>query len=252
MRLSRLLCLYLCLATPLCPAAQKTIYLTIDDGPLAGAEQIINVVNTTKTPVTLFMVGLHVENYPHGKALLASIHQNPYIEIGNHSYYHAWNHYRYFFSKPSEVLQDLEKNKRILGLVHKPWHARLPGRDVFRLPTLKRDDIYLTKKEDRLEARDFDELYQAGFWLYGWDHEWAHDSHGRPIQSVQQLVNEIDQCFARKQTLQPDKLILLAHDEMFQKAFNGEQTLSALIKRLAEKGYRFDLIKNYVQTPYQK
>lgn len=54
---------------------------------------------------------------------------------------------------------------------------------------------------------------------YGWDHEWSHESTGKPVQSVEQLLTEIDARFLANREVECGNLILLMHDEMFQDHF---------------------------------
>lgn len=41
--------------------ADRTIYLTFDDGPLNGTSNILDVLEAAQVPATLFMVGMHAE-----------------------------------------------------------------------------------------------------------------------------------------------------------------------------------------------
>ncbi|WP_292242848.1 polysaccharide deacetylase family protein [Mesorhizobium sp.] len=42
-------------------AADRTIYLTFDDGPLTGTSNILDVLEAEQVPATLFMVGTHAQ-----------------------------------------------------------------------------------------------------------------------------------------------------------------------------------------------
>ncbi len=225
--------------------ASQTIYITSDDGPLRGTENVIAVMTEEKIPVTMFMVGLHHDSSSWSKDIVSLAQKSPFIQIGNHSYSHAHNHYQQFYHDLPAVIKDLKKNNDTLGLKGTHIDTRLPGRDVFRLPNLSRDDPYISKQEDQVEKIDDDGIYKNGFYLYGWDLEWAHYNNGRPIQSVDHLVEEIANKFAEQGTALPNKLILLMHDEMFQDCFNGKENLRNLINALRKKNYKFDFIKNY-------
>ncbi|HJD64297.1 MAG TPA: polysaccharide deacetylase family protein [Rickettsia endosymbiont of Sericostoma sp.] len=225
--------------------ASQTIYITSDDGPLKGTKNIITVMTEEKIPVTMFMVGLHHDSSSWSKNIVMLAKKSPFIQIGNHSYSHAHNHYQQFYHDFSNVINDLKKNNDTLGLKGSHIDTRLPGRNVFRLPNLSRDDPYISKQEDRIEKIDDDGIYKNGFYLYGWDLEWAHYNNGCPVQSVEHLVEEIANKFAEQGTALPNKLILLMHDEMFQDCFNGKENLRNLISALRKKNYKFDFIKNY-------
>lgn len=226
-------------------AAEYTIYLTFDDGPLSGTSNILDVLETEAVPAALFMVGEHAGANAGRKALLARAKASPLLTVGNHSFTHANNHYKKFYSNAAEVLKDMAEASAALGLEATPIHARLPGRNVFRMPNLSRDDYGIGKQEDGLEKQDFDEVTAAGYYLYGWDHEWTHENSGQPVQSVDQLLAEIEGKFSAGKEVDNGNLILLMHDEMFQDKFDGSTKLTALIAGLKAQGYTFGHIADY-------
>ncbi|HJD61842.1 MAG TPA: hypothetical protein LFV90_07005 [Rickettsia endosymbiont of Columbicola hoogstraali] len=99
------------------------------------------------------MVGLHYGNAKQDvRNFISTARKSSLIDVGNHSYTYAHNHYRYFYHHCSDVIQDLKKNNITLGLKGDHIITRLPGRDVFRTPNLKKDDPYITKAEDVVET----------------------------------------------------------------------------------------------------
>jgi peptidoglycan/xylan/chitin deacetylase (PgdA/CDA1 family) len=240
----QLLILMLLLVTSPALAADRTIYLTFDDGPLNGTSNILDVVQAEQVPVTLFMVGMRAEANAANRALLQRAQSMPLVTIGNHSYSHAYNHYRHFYGDTEGVVADMLRANAVLGL--KPAvRARLPGRDVFRLPNYSKNDNSLGPAEAGREDPDYEFVAASGFWLYGWDHEWVHENSGKPVQSVDHLVSEIDHLFVYSHFARPNKLILLMHDEMFQDAFDGKAKLTALITALKLRHYTFGAIADY-------
>jgi peptidoglycan/xylan/chitin deacetylase (PgdA/CDA1 family) len=239
--LSALLLFYPSSAT----AADRVIYLTFDDGPLNGTKNVLDVLEAQNVPATMFMVGMHVEASAEHRALLARAKSMPKIMVGNHSYSHAHDRYREFYANTEGVVADMLKANKVLGLTRKPVKARLPGRDVFRLPDVFRNDLGIGYKENRIEEVDFDFVSASGFNLYGWDHEWVHDGTGKPAQAVDHLVNEIDHLFRGVRFVRPGKMILLMHDEMFQDRFNGTTNLTELISALKQRGYAFGSLETY-------
>lgn len=223
----------------------RTIYVTIDDGPLGGSENIMDAVNQEQVPVTFFYVGKHVLMNSANRQMLLTVKENPYVLLGNHSYSHANGHYRLFYSNPDQVVDDMERANAVLGLKTPPFYARMPGRDVFRLPQLSQDDPFITKAEAAREKIDFDKVAAAGFYLYGWDLEWAHRATGEPIQSIPKLIQEIKTRFDTNQTAVKDNLILLMHDEMFQTRHNGKANFLALLQALKQEGYRLENVVDY-------
>lgn len=228
-------------------AADKTIYLTFDDGPLPGTANILSVLAEENVPAALFMVGLHVETIPNGRDLLAQAKAMPLITVGNHSYSHANNRYRRYYSNTQAVVADMLHANQVLGL-SPVVNARLPGRDVFRLPTVSREDLSINVAQWEREWLDYELVAEAGFYLYGWDFEWVHSNDGKPVQSVDHLVSEIDHLFQYGRFTQRGKMVLLMHDEMFQDQFNGQSNLRSLITMLRQRGYAFGDIRNYAPS----
>ncbi|SCB35723.1 Peptidoglycan/xylan/chitin deacetylase, PgdA/CDA1 family [Rhizobium hainanense] len=228
-------------------AADKTIYLTFDDGPLPGTQNVLSVLSQENVPAAMFMVGLHVETIPAGRDLLAEAKAMPLVTVGNHSYSHANNRYRRYYSNTQAVVADMLHANQVLGLTP-IVNARLPGRDVFRLPTVSREDLSINVAQWEREWLDYELVAEAGFYLYGWDFEWVHSDDGKPVQSVDHLVNEIDHLFQYGRFTQRGKMILLMHDQMFQDQFNGRENLQSLIRKLRDRGYAFGDIRNYAPS----
>lgn len=228
-------------------AADKTIFLTFDDGPLPGTKNILSVLSQENVPAAMFMVGQHVETIPAGRDLLAEAKAMPLVTVGNHSYSHANNRYRRYYSNTQAVVADMLHANEVLGLTP-IVNARLPGRDVFRLPTVSREDLSINVAQWEREWLDYELVAEAGFYLYGWDFEWVHRDDGKPVQSVDHLVNEIDHLFQYGRFTQRGKMILLMHDEMFQDQFNGRENLQSLIRKLRDSGYAFGDIRNYAPS----
>lgn len=236
--------LLIVLSSKLAYSNQPTIYLTFDDGPLGGTENILDVIEQEEVNVTFFMVGMHLERFEHNKQILNRIHDSIYVSVGNHSYSHAYGRYRDFYRDIQGVKKDMEHNNHILEL-HGNICARLPGRDVFRLPNIYRNDRFISKAESKKEEAVSDLLAQNNFYLYGWDHEWESHASGKSIQSVEKLIQEIDNHFLENKTLISNKLILLMHDQMFKDEHHGKEKLYALIQQLRKKNYRIANLREY-------
>lgn len=226
-------------------AAHRTVFLTFDDGPLNGTPNVLDVLQAEQVPAALFMVGSHAEAGPERAALVVRARAMPLVTVGNHSYSHANNRYERFYADTEGVVADMLRANKALGLGPPPIPARLPGRDVFRLRYMSRDDFGLSFEQAQREQVDFEFVAASGFHLYGWDFEWVHDGTGRPVQSVTRLIDEIDHLFAAGRTVQKGKLVLLMHDEMFRDVFQGREKLTQLIQGLRAKGYAFGHIEDY-------
>lgn len=217
----------------------KHIYITFDDGPLDGSSEVSDAVQTEKIAVTVFVVGSNVVASERLKEFYHLYERNAYIEIGNHSYSHAHDSYRKFYENPDEVLLDFLKNQMVLHTNNKL--ARLPGRNMWRLTGRIKNDL-------TSGASSADLLFKHGYRVFGWDLEWQHDSRtGAPIQTVVDMVDLIEKLLAEKETVTENHLVLLCHDEMFQKKWE-ETELKQLIDRLRATGeFSFNFLREYPQ-----
>ncbi len=219
------------------PDTIRMIYLTFDDGPLIGTDNVIEVLNQLGLPATMFMVGKHTQADGEMRQAFLTAYNDPLLQVSSHSYSHANSKYKLFYQNPKGVLADFDKNNNLLQLTNKD--GRLPGRNTWRVGNRKRNDPSARSQE----AADL--LQQNGYSLFGWDIEWQHHGNAEPTQSVAQLlqmihyaINDSSRCFT------PYKLVLLSHDQMFARKENKEK-LIALLTALKSKGYQFGLIKNY-------
>jgi len=242
--LAAVLALFMVLV-PAAAAAQRTVYLTFDDGPLDGTANVLTVLEQEQVPAALFMVGQHALAGPERRALVARAKAMPLVTVGNHSFSHANNRYKAFYADTEGVVADMLKANTVLGLTVKPVPARLPGRDVFRLRYVSRNDLSVGEVQAASEQVDFEFVAASDFDLYGWDFEWFHDGTGKPVQKAERLVDEIARLFGYGHMLEKDKLILLMHDQMFQDRFDGVANLTTLIRGLRARGYAFGHIADY-------
>jgi hypothetical protein len=150
------------------------IYLTFDDGPLEGSDEVSDAVQTEKIGVTIFVVGSNLVISQRLKDYYHLYEHNRYIEIGNHSYSHARDAYGKFYENPEHVLLDFLRNQMVLHL--KTKLARLPGRNMWRLTGRTKNDV-------ASGATSADLLFKHSYRVFGWDLEWQHDSKtGAPIR----------------------------------------------------------------------
>ncbi len=213
---------------------KKFIYLTFDDGPLDGSEKIEDAIEYEKIPITVLLVGRHAEQKPHYVDLYKN---NDYIEVGNHSYSHARNHYSKFYFNPDGVLEDFLKSDSIINSTDRV--ARLPGRNMWRIGDRKKDDI-----PSGSEAADL--LEKNGFEIYGWDMEWFHDPNtAEPVGTAEELFQQIERHLDRGRTFTKGHLVLLCHDEMFREDYE-ETELKKLIDLLkTREDLEFGRLKDY-------
>ena len=220
-------------------SAPKFIYLTFDDGPLKGSNDVSEAVELEKIKINVFVVGSHLKAGPRMRGYFELYTKNPYIEIGNHSYSHAHDSYSLFYSKPELAYDDFLYNADILKLKNKL--ARLPGRNMWRLKNRSIDDV-------KSGSKTADLLYSKGYTVFGWDLEWRHDRiTAGPVQTVEDMVYLIDTMFAKKKTVTENHIVILCHDEMFMTSWE-ESKLKELIEKLIASGnFRFEHLSNYPQ-----
>jgi peptidoglycan/xylan/chitin deacetylase (PgdA/CDA1 family) len=159
------------------------------------------------------------------------------IEICNHSYTHAHNHYDKFYKEPGTVVMDVEKTKEIL--LPDNNIVRAPGRNSWRIDSLHFTDIKKSK-------RAIDSLQAAGFVVFGWDLEWHYDAKTLALKNTaDELLNQIDSLFRVGKTRTKDNLVLLAHDQVYQKSADSAQ-LRELIQKMKKKDeYEIALVDSY-------
>jgi len=215
----------------------KTVYLTFDDGPLNGTQGILAALDKEQIPASMFMVGAHFETDTEMKNLFEMAYNDDLLEVGNHSFSHANNHYETYYRNPEKVLEDFNKNQQLLKFKDKD--ARMPGRNTWRIGSHKKDD----GAANGSEAADL--LHKNGYNLFGWDLEWQHSADGKPVQTVEQMFLEIESSINNPQKcFTPYHFVLLSHDEMFRMPWEVSE-LKQLIDLLKAKGYKFDHTDNY-------
>lgn len=197
------------------------IYLTFDDGPYKGSRAINEIAKKEQAHITAFVVGAHATNES-SKQIVADYQSNPYVEVANHSFSHANNRYAKYYTNPKGVFDDIVKNEKTLNLDSKS--VRLPGRNLWYHKTYKKGEI----KGDATKSGKL--LSDAGYTLYGWDIEW-HRGKKSGIASPDVIYNAMINMLDNGNTLKKNHLVLLAHDDMFNKEQEADKLLR-LIQQL--------------------
>lgn len=215
----------------------KHIYFTFDDGPLIGSSAIDSIATVKNIKINAFLVGRHANMSKRLKRDLQRYKDNALVECYNHSYTHGGNRFTTFYSNPVSASEDFEKNEVDLELRHKI--ARLPGRNIWIYDDVRRIDL-------KSGASTADILYTNGYKIYGWDVEWRiHGTSGNPVQSVNEIYTRIRNYMNNKSSMEPNNVVLLMHDDMFQKK-KGQQLLSSLIDTIqTTTDYKFEFIRDY-------
>ncbi len=188
---------------------KKKIYITFDDGPNKGTRNVLHTVQEEKIPASFFVVGKHVFDSPEQGELFRELKSDSAIELCNHSFTHALNRYNRFYEHPAEVVQDFQQNEDRLGLSSKV--VRMPGRNAWRIDSVVHTDIYESKTA-------IDSVSYSGFAVMGWDVEWTFDHKTlEPAADTELLLRRIQNMLEADKTKTPGHLVLLAHDQSFQK-----------------------------------
>jgi peptidoglycan-N-acetylglucosamine deacetylase len=215
---------------------RKTIYLTFDDGPNKGTNNLLHIIEEEQIPVTLFVVGQHVNGSKAQMVDFDAARQNKLFEIANHSYTHANNKFAKFYAYPSNVVNDFARCQDSLQLTNKI--VRTPGRNIWRTKNINFTDMTST-------ITCADSVYQSGFTEVGWDMEWHYDNQLRLQKSGEDMANYVDSVFAKDGTRTTDHLVFLAHDQTFIDAKDSTSLHQFIQKLKATQAYDFEVISKY-------
>lgn len=219
------------------PGERYFVYLTFDDGPLPGTDDCIAVLNDSNVKGTFFMVGAHMFS-DWRRQQVRSAYQSGHL-VGNHSYSH-WATAVHYEDPPTgktnaEWLQDFRdcdaEMAEILELPSgtKFEHARLPGKNAWRVGQIDRDDGNSKRVADYIASK--------GYKIYGWDDEWHYTGscpNRQPVETPEEMADRVKSKLLGGNTTLPGKLILLMHDDMFRESQGNKVKLEQFIDRLKE------------------
>lgn len=216
---------------------KKKIYLTFDDGPNKGTQNVLDIAQQENIPVTFFIVGEHVFASKEQAMTWDSLQNAENIEICNHSYTHAHNKYTRYYENPDSVVKDIAKTKESLQLENNI--VRAPGRNSWRLDSIQYTDIKKSKAA-------LDSLEKAGFVVMGWDLEWHYDPKTLTVlNTADELLSQVDSVFNNNKTKTPDNLVLLAHDQVYKSSSDSLQLRTFVQKLKLKDTYEISLVSSY-------
>jgi len=217
---------------------KKKIYLTFDDGPNKGTQNVLDIVKDEKVPVTFFIIGEHVYASINQNITWDSLQSTEGIEICNHSYTHAGhNHFEKFYKEPDSVVSDFKRSQDSLQL--KNNIVRTPGRNAWRIDSLQYTDLKKSKAA-------VDSLQKAGFIVMGWDLEWHYDPKELTVMNnSDDLLKQIDSVFNNNKTKSPENLVLLAHDQVYKKSKDSTELRQLIQKLKLKEEYELSLVTSY-------
>jgi peptidoglycan/xylan/chitin deacetylase (PgdA/CDA1 family) len=188
------------------PAAQKTVYLTFDDGPIPEVtEWVLDLLKVHGIKATFFCIGDNIEKNPHiFKKVIKDGHT-----IGNHTFNHinGWN------TNDTAYLENIEACRQ--SIIH---HSGKDSR-LFRPPY---------GKIGKLQTR---EVKSLGYKIVMWDVLSADfDTTITPEKCLDNVIKNA-----------ANGSVIIFHDSI--KAFaNLEYALPRVIEYLKENGFRFGTI----------
>ena len=220
---------------------KKKIYLTFDDGPNKGTQNVLDIVKDEEIPVTFFIIGEHVYASINQNMTWDSLQATAGIEICNHSYTHAnHNHFEKFYQSPDSVVSDFQRSQDSLQL--KNNIVRTPGRNAWRIDSLQFTDLKKSKAA-------VDSLQNAGFIVMGWDLEWHYDPKELSVMNnSDDLLKQIDSVFTNNKTKRPENLVLLAHDQVYKKSKDSTELRQLIQKLKLKEEYELSLVTSYPGT----
>ena len=212
------------------------LYLTFDDGPCEGSDQVnlISLIDSIK--INVFIIGSRVFLNDTLKQYYLSYKHNPFVEIGNHSFTHANGKYRRYYEDPSLVMNDFLMNEDSLNLKNKI--SRLPGRNTWRLKKRGRDDY-------AGGAAAADSLATKNYFVFGWDIEWLYDEELDERDAASAMEKKIEEMVWEKKSFTSWNIIILCHDYLLTNKHN-RLSLQLFIQKIKEKeNYSFEHLSNY-------
>ncbi|WP_185288198.1 polysaccharide deacetylase family protein [Chryseobacterium lactis] len=183
---------------------KRVIYLTFDDGPNQGTENLLKILNKRNVSATAFLVGKHAYGSTKQKNDLELLKKNPLIELANHSFTHAHNKYTDFYKNADAVVRDFDIAKDSLKLYDKI--ARTPGRNIWRLNNINVTDLKST-------TAAADGLKKAGYKVIGWDLEWRPSQRMTLKGSHEAMLKKVDSIFLNDLEKTSRHLVFLTHDQ---------------------------------------
>ncbi|WP_027379466.1 polysaccharide deacetylase family protein [Chryseobacterium daeguense] len=207
---------------------KRVIYLTFDDGPNQGTENLLKILKKRNVCATAFLVGKHAYGSKKQKNDLELMRKDPLLELANHSFTHAHNKYTDFYKNPDAVVNDFNTAKDSLKLYSKI--ARTPGRNIWRL-----NNISVTDLKSSSEAAN--KLKQAGYKVIGWDLEWKPTNKMVLKGNHDEMLKKVDSVFFNDLEKTSRHLVFLTHDQYLTVA-DSVNELDLFIEKL-QKSNRF-------------
>ncbi|NCI49593.1 polysaccharide deacetylase family protein [Sediminibacterium roseum] len=231
-------------ATPGTPikydSSKRYIYLTWDDSPQPpGTVMSKNVFREEGIKATFFSVGFNQVG-PQKKRLIDSLRNGyPQFLLANHSFSHGFrDQYSKFYSPAmtDSAFNDFMRNEKDLKIPVKI--IRLPGNNTWA----SNGQIDGQKSENALVKK----LDAAGYKIIGWDLEWHQAAKAKaPKESVDEMLKMIEQRFQDEYTYQPNSIVILSHDRLFEKKEHADSLRKFISELKKDPRNVFETIDHY-------
>lgn len=190
--------------------AQKTVYLTFDDGPSNVTPAVLETLRKQGVKATFFVLGEQARSRPE---LINAIWEQGHA-IGNHTYNHNYHDlYSGFTEFWNQIKQTEEVVRDITGL--RPQLVRAPGGTY-----------------GHFDATYFELLKEAGYTVTDWTVD-SGDSKRKGVPAAEILRQSVASMTA-------SSIILLLHDGAGHS--ESAKALPEIIARYKAAGYTFDVL----------
>ncbi len=211
--------------------ANKTVYLTFDDGPSQITEQVLDILKQENIKATFFVIGNDTDK---GKNILKRIDEEGH-SIGNHTYSH---NYSYIYKDVDNFFDDLSKNDEII------YEATGKHPKIIRFPGGSNNSATKTENGKKVMSKIIDRLNKEGYVYFDWNAS-SGDASPQPA-SVDDIVNNVLTWVGKN-----NNAVVLFHDNYTK--INTLKALPILIEKLKFLGCNFDtLSKDSYQVSFIK
>lgn len=219
---------------------KRYIYLTWDDSPQPpGTINSKAVFVEEGIKATFFSVGFNQVG-PFKKRLIDSIRNAyPQFLLANHSFSHGFkDKYGTFYSPAmtDSALNDFLRNEKELNIPVKI--IRLPGNNGWAA----NGDLHGQKANTPLVKK----LDSLGYKIIGWDLEWTQQAKAKaPKESVDEMIQRVNQKFDDGTTNQQNALVILSHDRLFEKKQYADSLKKFISLLKQDKRIVFETLDHY-------
>ncbi|MFM7079640.1 MAG: polysaccharide deacetylase family protein [Bacteroidota bacterium] len=205
-------------------ASGLVIYLTFDDGPYHTTPAIASILKNKQVKGSFFVVGSQRDRVAEYDSIYRFMVSDSLFRFYNHTYSHAITFGRLpkYYSKPDQVLADLERNRLYIPAGSK--HIRLPGKNTWWTAHRVQMDGLTKQIIAGLKRQGINDR------IIGWDVSWKQTKGKEMVDS---LILKIVKVSKRNRPFK-NHVVVLCHDYQFGKK-EALADLSYFIDQLRKK-----------------